>query len=82
MDTEINDNKLTTKSSNLLPTPAPSVRSRGSKVLREEKASALAKALNERLVEGAILAGSRDNITVAVVLLNGCPLQMFLLPSV
>ena len=82
MDTEINDNKLITNSSDLLPTPAPSVRSRGSKVLREEKASALAKALSERLVEGAILAGSRDNITVAVVLLNGCPLQMFLLPSV
>ena len=48
---------------------------------REEKACALAKALSERLVEGALLAGSRDNVTVMVVLLKGCPLQMFLLPS-
>ena len=52
--------------------------SRGS---REEKACELAQALSERLVEGALLAGSRDNVTVSVVLLKGCPLQMFLLPS-
>lgn len=57
-------------------------RSRGSKLMRKEKATALAKALSERLVEGALLAGSHDNITVAVVLLNGCPLQLFLLPEI
>ena len=56
-------------------------RSRGSKLMKE-KAAALAKALSERLVEGALLAGSHDNITVAVVLLNGCPLQLFLLPEI
>lgn len=57
-------------------------RSRGSKLMKKEKATALAKALSERLVEGALLAGSHDNITVAVVLLNGCPLQLFLLPEI
>ena len=56
-------------------------RSHGSN-LEIEKAAALAKALSERLVEGALLAGSHDNITVAVVLLNGCPLQLFLLPKI
>lgn len=57
-------------------------RSQGSELLRKEKAMELAKALSERLVEGALLAGSHDNITVAVVLLNGCPLQLFLLPKI
>ncbi|EDO39283.1 predicted protein [Nematostella vectensis] len=47
----------------------------------EEKAQELAKALSERLVQSALMAGSKDNTTVAVILLKGCPLQMFLLPS-
>lgn len=51
-------------------------------IQREEKSVALAKALSERLVESALLAGCKDNLTVAVVLLKGCPLQMFLLPSI
>ena len=79
MDIEMDENKNATNSTESL--PSPSARSRTAKVLREGKASALAKALSERLVEGSILAGSHDNITVAVVLLSGCPLQMFLLPS-
>lgn len=82
MDTEMDENTPNTRSPVLLPPPAPPLRSRGSKILRNEKASTLAKALSERLVEGAVLAGSRDNITVAVILLNGCPLQLFLLPSI
>ena len=53
-----------------------------SQLVREEKAVELAKALSERLVEAALLAGSRDNATAMVVLLKGCPVQMFLLPSV
>lgn len=80
--TEMDENKPIAKSPVLLPPPATSLRSRGSTLQRNEKACALAKALSERLVEGAILAGSRDNITVAVVLLNGCPLQLFLLPAI
>ena len=75
MEIEMDDNKGT----DLLPTP--SIRLQASKVLEEDKASALARAISERLVEGSILAGSHDNITVAVVLFGGCPLQMFLLPS-
>ncbi|XP_031572715.1 protein phosphatase 2C-like domain-containing protein 1 [Actinia tenebrosa] len=51
-------------------------------IRREEKSVALAKALSERLVESALLAGCKDNVTVGVVLLKGCPLQMFLLPSI
>ncbi|KAL9958164.1 hypothetical protein ACROYT_G035140 [Oculina patagonica] len=80
--TEIDENKPVIKLPGLLPPPPPSIKSRASTLQRKEKACALAKALSERLVEGAILAGSRDNITVAVVLLNGCPLQLFLLPSI
>ena len=33
-----------------------------------------AKLLSERLVQAALLAGARDNITVMVVLLPGCGL--------
>ncbi|XP_020602943.1 probable protein phosphatase 2C 69 [Orbicella faveolata] len=80
--TEMDEDKPITKSPVLLQPPAPSLRSQGSTLQRNEKACALAKALSERLVEGAILAGSRDNITVAVVLLNGCPLQLFFLPKI
>lgn len=80
--TEMDEDKSIMKSPVLLQPPAPSLSSRGSTLQRNEKACALAKALSERLVEGAILAGSRDNITVAVVLLNGCPLQLFFLPKI
>lgn len=80
--TEMDEDKPIMKSPVLLQPPAPSLSSRGSTLQRNEKACALAKALSERLVEGAILAGSRDNITVAVVLLNGCPLQLFFLPKI
>lgn len=80
--TEMDENKPVTKLPVLLPPPPPSIKSRASTMQRNEKACVLAKALSERLVEGAILAGSRDNITVAVVLLNGCPLQLFLLPAI
>lgn len=82
IDTELDESRHCVNSPGLLSPPDPSLRSRGSKLLRDEKASALAKALTERLVEGAVLAGSHDNITVAVVLLNGCPLQLFLLPKI
>ena len=83
IDIELDESRHCAKSPGLLPPPGPPLRmSRGSKLLRDEKASALAKALSERLVEGAILAGSHDNITVSVVLLNGCPLQLFLLPKI
>ena len=82
IDIELDERRHCANSPGLLPPPDPSLRSRGSKLLRDEKASALAKALTERLVEGAVLAGSHDNITVAVVLLNGCPLQLFLLPKI
>ena len=54
---------------------------KGFALAKEEKAVKLAKALSERLVEAALLAGSRDNATVMIILLNGCPLQMFLVPS-
>ena len=80
--TEMDEEKPIAKLPVLLQPPTPLLRSRGSTLQRNEKACALAKALSERLVEGAILAGSRDNITVAVVLLNGCPLQLFFLPTV
>lgn len=80
--TEMDKDKRFTKLRVLQP-PAPlPIRSQASTSQRNEKACALAKALSERLVEGAILAGSHDNITVAVVLLNGCPLQLFLLPAI
>ena len=83
IDIKLDESKHCAKSPGLLP-PSDSLShiSRGSKLFRSEKACALAKALSERLVEGAILAGSRDNITVSVVLLNGCPLQLFLLPKI
>lgn len=82
-DTEMDETyKHYAQSPALLQPPIPMLRSRGSKLMRIEKASALAKALSERLVEGALLAGSHDNITVAVILLNGCPLQLFLLPKI
>lgn len=83
VDIKLDENRHCAKSPGLLP-PSDSLSqiSRGSKLFRSEKACALAKALSERLVEGAILAGSRDNITVSVVLLNGCPLQLFLLPKI
>ena len=80
--TEMDENKPVAESPALLQPPVPSLRSRGPTLQRNEKACALAKALSERLVQGAILAGSRDNITVAVVLLNGCPLQLFFLPTI
>jgi len=80
--TEMDEDKHISKSPVLRQPPIPSLGSRGSMRQRNEKACALAKALSERLVEGAILAGSRDNITVAVVLLNGCPLQLFFLPTI
>jgi len=80
--TEMDENKSIGESPVLLQPPAPLLRLRGTMLQRNEKACALAKALSERLVEGSILAGSRDNITVAVVLLNGCPLQMFFLPTI
>lgn len=51
-------------------------------VNKEEKAVQLVKTLAERLVESALLAGSKENVTAAVILLKGCPLQMFLLPSI
>lgn len=79
--TEMDEDKPIAKSPVLLQPPAP-LRTKGSTLQRNEKACALAKALSERLVEGAILAGSRNNITVAVVLLNGCPLQLFFLPTI
>ena len=82
IDIRLDGNSHCAQSPALLATPISTIRSRGPKPMREEKASALAKALSERLVEGALLAGSHDNITVAVVLLNGCPLQMFLLPKI
>lgn len=78
---EMDEDKPIAKSPLLLQPPAP-LRTQGSMLQRNEKACVLAKALSERLVEGAILAGSRDNITVAVVLLNGCPLQLFFLPTI
>ena len=83
IDVKLDESRHCAKSPGLLP-PSDSLShiSRGSKLFRSEKACALAKALSERLVEGAILAGSRDNITVSVVLLNGCPLQLFLLPKI
>ena len=80
--TKMDENKPIGESPVLLQPPAPLLRLRGTMLQRNEKACALAKALSERLVEGSILAGSRDNITVAVVLLNGCPLQMFFLPTI
>lgn len=80
--TEMDEDEPIGESLFLLQPPAPSSRLRGTMLQRNEKACALAKALSERLVEGSILAGSRDNITVAVVLLNGCPLQMFFLPTI
>ena len=80
--TEMDEDKPIGKSPVLLQPPVPLIRMQGSMIQRDEKACALAKALSERLVEGAILAGSRDNITVAVVLLNGCPLQLFFLPAI
>lgn len=80
--TEMDEDEPIGESPVLLQPPAPSLRLRGTMLQRNEKACALAKALSERLVEGSILAGSRDNITVAVVLLNGCPLQMFFLPTI
>ena len=82
IDIELDESRHCATSPVFLLPPVSPLRSRGSKLLRNEKASTLAKALSERLVEGAILAGSRDNITVAVVLLNGCPLQLFLLPKI
>lgn len=80
--TEMDEDEPIGESLFLLQPPTPSLRLRGTMLQRNEKACALAKALSERLVEGSILAGSRDNITVAVVLLNGCPLQMFFLPTI
>lgn len=53
-----------------------------SSISKEDKAVQLAKTLSERLVESALLAGSKENVTAAVILLKGCPLQMFLLPSI
>ena len=79
--TEMDEDNPVANSPVLLQPPAP-LRSQGSMLQRNQKACALAKALSERLVEGAVLAGSRDNITVAVVLLNGCPLQLFFLPTI
>ena len=83
-DNEVNDttNETSRRDTTLLAHSVSNILPRGSMVFRKEKACALAKALSERLVEGALLAGSRENITVSVVLLNGCPLQMFLLPSI
>ena len=78
---EMDEDNPVASSPVLLQPPAP-LRAQGSMLQRNQKACVLAKALSERLVEGAILAGSRDNITVAVVLLNGCPLQLFFLPTI
>jgi len=49
---------------------------------REDKTVALARAMSERLVEGALLAGSHENITVMVIILHGIPLQLYLLPRI
>ena len=80
---QMDKNESVTKLPVLLPPPPQPIRSQISSTMqRSEKACVLAKALSERLVESAILAGSRENITVEVILLNGCPLQLFLLPAI
>lgn len=48
----------------------------------ETKPCFLARALVERLVHSAILADTRENTTAMVVLLNGCPINLYLLPNV
>ncbi|XP_065051594.1 uncharacterized protein LOC135681191 isoform X2 [Rhopilema esculentum] len=54
----------------------------GEQSYTESKACFLARALVERLVYSALLAGSHENITAMVVLLNGCPINLYLLPEV
>lgn len=48
----------------------------------EAKPSFLATALVERLVYSALLADTRENTTALAVLLHGCPINLYLLPSV
>jgi len=73
----------TSSQSNIANIPPRTVSSKTTSFMnKEEKATQLVKTLSERLVESALLAGSKENVTAAVVLLKGCPLQMFLLPSI
>ena len=55
---------------------------RGEQSYKESKSCFLARALVERLVYSALLAGSHENITAMVVLLHGCPINLYLLPEV
>ena len=57
------------------------VLNRETTLYKTNKASYLAKALAERLVYGALLAGSRNNISVMIILLKGCPVNLYLLPT-
>ena len=43
-------------------------------ISREEVQREFARAMAERLVQAALLAGAKDNITATVVLLPGCGL--------
>ena len=47
----------------------------------ESKACLLARELVQRLSNAALLAGSRENITAMVIILKGCPVNLYLLPS-
>ena len=48
----------------------------------ESKPCFLARALVERLVYSAILADTRENTSSMVILLHGCPINLYLLPNV
>jgi len=56
--------------------------SRRARLKNESKPCFLARALVERLVYSAILADTRENTSAMVVLLHGCPINLYLLPSV
>ena len=55
---------------------------RRARLKNESKPCFLARALVERLVYSAILADTRENTSAMVVLLHGCPINLYLLPSV
>ena len=48
----------------------------------ESKPCFLARALVERLVHSAVLADTRENTSAMVILLHGCPINLYLLPNV
>ena len=58
------------------------VSQRKGRLPNETKPCFLARALVERLVYSAVLANTRENTTAMVVLLHGCPINLYLLPNV